>query len=1252
MRFINNYSKIIYHFLGFDENIYKIIDEIDDKNINLSKNDEKRIKEYFNIDNIYDYLFINKDYKYKFIKDGILKDDNIYYLYNKLAINLNEKIVGEMLFIYDKNNNNLGYDDNNINPIEDLIDVNIDKSVNIKSNNYNKLINKLNKTYYFYTLKDYYKLLNIDINKEYNLDNWDKEYNLNDFFNYIIKRYWPLINNINIIKNYPEYEKTIISKINQFEKLNKDVFFFNKINKSEYINYNKEYITLLKLNINENKGNIDLIKLFHDFKLSEKYPFIKLLLNSYDDSYFKVYKPSLKLKYNRYGFIDKNLCDNFLIKGSIIQIQQEMETYLYTKNCIVIYINHNNLLLSLVINQNGDINIIFDKKKYINNLDINLNKLYDEIEIITHNTILNINKLYNLKIPIALNNLLLDKLNIYLEYNIDIFENDKGINNFNLNDIYKIIKNLYWIFRINTEKYKKDNEIYLNYKRINDYDNLDTRKTLISTMSQPKLQLTSEEIINIVSNTFNISYEDAYNEYYSWKKSTESKLSNGKNIYTISVSDPGPNINIIKIPAESIIKIYLYNINDKNIYNNILSFISSIFNIYINIIKGNKIFNKFLEDNKNNDIEVPINQEALVDNLNQTIQEQTYDSDSDLSELEFDDDEDEEEIMQFGGATNISRYYSKRLTDPSRDPDLFHITPNDKFKKTYTKSCQVSKKQGSRQPIVLDEKEFEKIKKSDISQKSYKNVIKTGSKNKKLYYICPKYWDIKKNISIDTDKVNPEDIITEDKMTNKSILHRTGDYWKSANNINQYEVGLLPSDIHPLGYEQPCCYNASKNKKDVKTKIKNISNLKIGKPQSYTYLHEKIKKLFPCILSAEDNKLLVKKKLPPQELGFIKYGIIQDHNSLLTSLSTIFQLSEKKTYNTNDFIKKIIDIINNDILIFLKAGNISQYFKKDIVNIDEKDISIFKDYMLNNKYNIFIKLNIKNRSYLYNKIKDVTNKNDFYNLTQTFSVKDNKIILYLFNIIISFENYKKYLLSNEDKYDKYIIPLFNEIYPSLNITIFEEINDNIKIKLSQNNTLPDYIKEPNIWDYYIFIYKYEYNYEPLLYRFKNYSLIKDRVNSELGLIHYNHFPNIQEKLLSIEKLYKEHYLNNRKNINTYMFIDIFNHLIKLDNKDFIPKNLYLDNYNKITHLQIEYNNMIIPFFPSKIVNNYLNYKYSFIYDLNKLPTYENVIDFYKKYFDVYNIKGIIVENNYIVNIVFDNYLYIPIQKKNIIKILN
>ena len=43
---------------------------MDDKNLNISKKDEKTIKEYFNIDNIYEYFFINKDYKITFLKDG------------------------------------------------------------------------------------------------------------------------------------------------------------------------------------------------------------------------------------------------------------------------------------------------------------------------------------------------------------------------------------------------------------------------------------------------------------------------------------------------------------------------------------------------------------------------------------------------------------------------------------------------------------------------------------------------------------------------------------------------------------------------------------------------------------------------------------------------------------------------------------------------------------------------------------------------------------------------------------------------------------------------------------------------------------------------------------------------------------------------------------------------------------------------------------------------------------------------------
>ena len=363
------------------------------------------------------------------------------------------------------------------------------------------------------------------------------------------------------------------------------------------------------------------------------------------------------------------------------------------------------------------------------------------------------------------------------------------------------------------------------------------------------------------------------------------------------------------------------------------------------------------------------------------------------------------------------------------------------------------------------------------------------------------------------------------------------------------------------------------------------------------------------------------------------------------SLSIIIQNNNKQTYSTEDFIRyHFISKIEDNILLFIKAGNILQYFKKDIININDNDIDIFKKYLEENKFNILIKLNIKNRTYLFNKIKDINNKEDFYSEINHFSIKDNKIILYLFNIIISFENYKNYLLSEEDKDDKFIIPLFNEIYPSINIIIFEEINDNIKIKLSQSNTLPDYLKEPNIWDYYIFLYKYNHNYEPLYYRHKILKSNMDRVDAELGLIHYNNIPSLQPILLKIEKLYKDHYLNYRKDINIFNFSDIFNYLISLNNDNFIPKNIYIDNYNKITHIQTN-NNIIIPFFPSKININYLNYKYKIILKFNDLPTYEDSIQFYNSYLKDYKIKGLIVEDGFIVNIVFDNYLYIPIKNK-------
>ena len=70
----------------------------------------------------------------------------------------------------------------------------------------------------------------------------------------------------------------------------------------------------MKLSSNfDNDNEILIKKLFTDFPLSKDYPLTKLLLEDYEDTYFKLHKKSLKLELsNDENIITKNLCKKFL----------------------------------------------------------------------------------------------------------------------------------------------------------------------------------------------------------------------------------------------------------------------------------------------------------------------------------------------------------------------------------------------------------------------------------------------------------------------------------------------------------------------------------------------------------------------------------------------------------------------------------------------------------------------------------------------------------------------------------------------------------------------------------------------------------------------------------------------------------------------------------------------------------------------------------------------------------------------------
>ena len=82
-----------------------------------------------------------------------------------------------------------------------------------------------------------------------------------------------------------------------------------------------------------------------------------------------------------------------------------------------------------------------------------------------------------------------------------------------------------------------------------------------------------------------------------------------------------------------------------------------------------------------------------------------------------------------------------------------------------------------RQPVAVTDEELERINNSydeGSGRKSYSTAEFCSTSFKKIKYICPKYWDISRSLSIRPDAVNKRQIADKVGRTKKSILERSG----------------------------------------------------------------------------------------------------------------------------------------------------------------------------------------------------------------------------------------------------------------------------------------------------------------------------------------------------------------------------------------------------------------------------------------------------------------------------------------------
>jgi len=144
------------------------------------------------------------------------------------------------------------------------------------------------------------------------------------------------------------------------------------------------------------------------------------------------------------------------------------------------------------------------------------------------------------------------------------------------------------------------------------------------------------------------------------------------------------------------------------------------------------------------------------------------------------------------------------------EPTLYLRKIENKKFNQYSRMCPFSDR---RQPIILTDSELEKIDKE--SPGSYKQIVKFGSdKDKKYSYICPRYWDIKRNISLTEEQVKSGKYgnIIPEKAT--VIPEGANIYeFKSKKHIDKdgkyidYVPGFLGKNKHPKDKCMACCFH-------------------------------------------------------------------------------------------------------------------------------------------------------------------------------------------------------------------------------------------------------------------------------------------------------------------------------------------------------------------------------------------------------------------------------------------------------------
>ena len=557
-----------------------------------------------------------------------------------------------------------------------------------------------------------------------------------------------------------------------------------------------------------------------------------------------------------------------------------------------------------------------------------------------------------------------------------------------------------------------------------------------------------------------------------------------------------------------------------------------------------------------------------------------------------------------------------------RDPTLILTRKKGKYK-GYSRVCSSNLR---RQPVILNQKEKDKI---DNEYKGFlkdEDVIKYGSTpDNQYYYICPRYWCLKTNSAISEEDVKAGKCGKILKNSDKEVKpgHYVYEFYKSPKNKKEYKrYPNFQKDSHPDGYCLPCCFGKWNTEEMIKRK-KQCS----GKEDAVT--ENKVTPTQETNKAMEDTYIKGPEKFPleknrwgylPVSMQTILHEVnadckISDINTNIKENYACLLRHGVELNETQSFIACIADVL------FFARRTVDKVIYK-IPSIAEMKNIIIESLTLDN----FIKYQNGN---LVTDFKTEVYDLDISQYTNTVTYSkiniNNKLDKeYFVKIVASFENFIKFMRDEEIVIDYTYLwdivcnPNKNMFISGVNLVVFEIINNditnNVELICPTNHYATSFYesRKPTL----ILIKDGNY-FEPI------YSYKKVSKKIFIGKTFSEYDPSLSKTIMAVlKKIIKPNIQNKCIPLSSMPSVYISKNPILLH---ILIQILHRKKYEVVKQV-VNYNNKVIgviaenralrkisrgfvPCYPSAII---YTYDHVYMIDDNLWDTYPNTVDFLMK----------------------------------------